>query len=72
MKTILEDKRPIIGVYFMDSDGGHFEVGSFGCTKIEPYAEGGRNFQFPFLAIYYGESIKFRIPAIMVQISYGD
>lgn len=70
--AMLEDKRPVEAVYFNDEEGGHYKVGTFGCTKIEVYGDGGLYRPLPWVAVYKRGVIIARIPAHMVQINYME
>jgi len=67
---MLEDSRPIRSVHFNNAEGGMYEVGMMGCTKIEVYGEPGEYCNKPWIAIYKGYELTSRIPAGMVQIVY--
>lgn len=68
--TMLEDQRPIKGIYFNDAEGGCYEVGIMGCTRIEVYGEPGEYCNKPWIAIYKSDELTTRIPAGMAQIVY--
>jgi hypothetical protein len=71
MDTILDDKRPIEGLYFMDSDCTSYQVGFNGVSAIKAYGEPGQHCMLPYFAVYdYGDNIITRIPAGMVQVTY--
>ena len=68
--TMLEDERPIKGIYYNDAVGTCYEVGVFGCTKIEIYGEPGDYCYKPWIAVYKGDELTTRIPAGMAQVVY--
>ena len=67
---MLDDTRPIKLVSFNDEYGSQYEVNAGGCTKIEAYGEPGEFCLIPWLAVWVGDEIRTRIPAIMVQVVY--
>jgi hypothetical protein len=71
MDTILDDKRTIAGLYFMDSDCTSYQAGSNGVSAIKAYGEPGQHCLLPYFAVYNCENnIISRIPAGMVQVVY--
>lgn len=70
LKTIQEDTREILGLYFDDAEGGQLEKGRMGITEIKAYGEPAEFCNVPWLAIMRGNEIWQRIPAGRVRIVY--
>ena len=70
--TVLsQDERPIAAVFYPQESDPGFTVGSNGCTKIMAYDENGRMDCIPWVAIFVGDEIKWRIPADQVSVRYN-
>jgi hypothetical protein len=54
----------------MSGDKLDFEVGQRGVTKIVAYDENGQMSHVPWLAIYVGEKIWLRMPAVGIAVYY--
>lgn len=67
IKDILEDKRKIA---LIDGPDIYAAVGENGITDIVVYKEAGEMAYVPWLAVYKGREILFRLPARMVIIQY--
>ena len=70
MDDIVDDKREIEAIYYNDEGDSFHKVGVSGCTKIEAYGEPGQYCYIPWIAIYYNNDLKRRLPATMVEIVY--
>lgn len=64
---ILQDKRPIKGIYW---EGWSAEVGDRGVTKIVPYEETGEMAMVTWFAIYAGDEIFMRYSAKNCLVKY--
>jgi len=71
MCTMRDDIRPIRSVVGIGETGLYWAVGREGVTRIVPYGENGQGAEVPWLAIYEGDSITFRVNCAGVEsISY--
>jgi len=71
-QEILKDDRKITA-YFLSGDKKQGEkVGKEGVTKIEAYGESGPYSYIAHLAIYKGDTIAFRTPALDKEIVYAS
>ena len=68
--TIMDDKRTIEHIGCVFPNGGWYEVGTFGVTKIEPYEEHGWGSMVTWFAVYVGDEIACRVPAHSMNVSY--
>ena len=70
MKSMITDDREILSIG--ESTGQHdiARVGSHGVTKIVVYEEEYNESVIPFMAVYKGIEIAFRIPAKDLAIFY--
>ena len=70
MKSMIQDEREILSIG--ESTGQHdiARVGSHGVTKITAYEEEYNESVIPFIAVYRGNDISFRIPAKDLAIFY--
>ena len=63
---MMDDKRPIQGLFFDDAQGTQLVVGSDGVTKIEVYGENGEMALVPWFSVYRGEVISVRVNAARI------
>ena len=69
--TVLSrDARPIAAVFYPQEADPGFTVGSNGCTQIVAYDESGQQ-AIPWIAVFVGDEIKWRIPADQVSVRYN-
>ncbi len=61
------DSRPIQLVVTPGEGGSFWRVGHKGITKIETYFENGQMALIPWIAVYEGDSVKFRINCASVE-----
>lgn len=68
MSRILQDKTPIVGIYWDDSEGACFlaEDG----FSFETYIEPGPGGDMVYIAVRRAGTIKARVPAWRVTITY--
>jgi len=64
--TILEDKRPIKGIYWDDEHGTQYESDSF--QTIEAYGEPGLHCCLPWFRVIKNGVVIARIPAQKVTV----
>lgn len=70
--TLLEDSRSIQSVQLDTAQVEMWSVGSNGVTKIVCYQENGIHGYYPFLAIYKGDIVTERAPALDYRIVYKE
>ena len=70
MKKILEDKTPIVGIHFDHAQLSVYVGGGLDVTKIEAYPENGQMAEVPWIAVWKGDNILYRIPANLCRIEY--
>ena len=68
---IIDDPRPIVGLYQERDADGSWRVGHLGTTKIVPYNECGQGSYVIWFAIYKGENIAMRVPGHWVAVEYA-
>jgi hypothetical protein len=67
------DKREILAVHKAgDYQTEDFQVGRHGVTKIESYQEHGEYDYLPFVAVYKGDFLAVRVPAMNLTIHYKE
>jgi len=66
--TIMEDDRPIRGIWF--EDGG--EYNTKGGFTIRPYQENGEMAPVVWFAVYKGDFLHTRVPGRMVGVTYEE
>ena len=64
-----KDSRPI---YSAIGDNGRYIVGSLGVTKIEAYDENGEMAYVPWLAVFQGDELAYRVPARCMSVCYHN
>jgi len=68
---MFDDKRRIRS-YYDPLTKGLVNVGRMGVTKIEVYKENGNGAEIPYLAIWRGDFLSMRTPAIGKDIFYFE
>ena len=68
MKTIMEDERAILSIFFEDS--GEYKTGRNGVEKIEAYREGGEMGNVTWFAVIVDGAVKYRVPSRFVMVQY--
>lgn len=70
--TILKDEREIEAIWFVNdpNGGGHMIAAGWPTTKIVAYGEPGPHCELPWFAVYHGEHIHARVPALHVTVVY--
>lgn len=70
---ITRDRREILAVWSAFNDDVNFHtVGTLGVTKIDAYDENGEMSHIPFIAVYKGDFLAYRIPANSLSIRYKE
>ncbi len=69
---ILEDERTIDQIHFYDSEESSFTVGAMGVTRIVAYPETAEYALVPWIAVYKGDYLFYRVAASRVEMSYDD
>lgn len=70
MKSMIQDKREITVIKDSTGINDIARIGSHGFTKIAAYEEEYNESVIPFVAVYKGDEIAFRMPAKDLAIFY--
>ena len=62
-----KESREIQSVEMMGNYGSSWRVGRDNVTKIAPYGEPGQGAEVPWLAVYKGDDVAFRINCAAVE-----
>ena len=70
MKSMITDEREISSIRESTAVHEIARVGAYGITKIKVYEEEYNESVIPFVAVYKGDKIEFRMPARDLAIFY--